>query len=327
MTLRRELVVWCAAVAGAAVATLALALLFGGGAPQPSPQGLDGRSRLPAWGADVAGLVAMLTGIASVGISLLGLAARPDADRVRTALTVTGSCWVGASAVQLWAELADLRGEPDPLDSRQVRAVLLQLGFAVLTLLCARLVARRPAAIVATVASVAGLLPVALAGHAASADRPLLTAVAVSTHIGAAAVWVGGLAGLAWLATTEPITGPGTGPTRGPVCGSGGWSEHLGRFSIVAGWCAWAIGVSGIVAATAELDDLGRLLTTRYGAIVTLKAVMFAGLCAAGGLQRRYVLRQPVLRRSFLTVAGGELVVMSLTVALASALAGTPPPG
>jgi putative copper resistance protein D len=156
------------------------------------------------------------------------------------------------------------------------------------------------------------LLPVVLAGHASSADRPWLAGVSVSVHVVGAAIWVGGLAGLGWLAAMDEDEWPGA----------------LARYSRLALTCVVGLTVFGSIATFQRLDSPGELLTSRYGAVVLLKVVLVCALVAAGWLQRRRtLLAQVVGRRPFVMIAGFELVTMTLALALAAALARTPPPG
>jgi putative copper export protein len=101
----------------------------------------------------------------------------------------------------------------------------------------------------------------------------------------------------------------------------------LPRYSRLALVCVMVLALSGVLTSALRLDSISELLTSRYGAIVSFKVVLLAGLVVAGWLQRRYVFGgTPVLRRHFVVVAALELTTMTMAFALAVALARTPPP-
>ena len=159
-------------------------------------------------------------------------------------------------------------------------------------------------------AAIVAIVPPLLTGHARTASNAVLTSIALLIHAIAATVWIGGLLGLCWmLLRDEPQ-----------------WPTALRRFSPLALGCVVAIAVSGTVTMLGHLS-VGELLTSSYGAVIVLKAVLLAGLAAFGWLQRRYVIgRGGTPRRAFVLVAGCELLVMALAVGLATGLAQTPPP-
>jgi putative copper resistance protein D len=311
---RRSLVgVWCAAALVAGTSTLALALLLGGGAPPPAPPGLPDQGRLQAWAGAIATFVSLVVGVVTVGLGLLasGVLDRPRPEQ-RSAAASAATLWASITLLQIGLVMSELRGRADVLESSRVQALLVQLA---LVLICAgafALAARLPTLDVAFVLALAGLLPVVLAGHASSADRPWLAVVSVSAHVVGAVIWVGGLAGLGWLAAMDEDE----------------WSGALPRYSRLALICVVGLTVFGSIATFGRLDSPRELLTTRYGAVVLLKIVLLCGLVAAGWLQRRRAFHAGAVgRKPFVMIAGFELVTMTLALALAAALSRTPPPG
>ena len=310
---RRALVAaWCAAVIVAGLALLALALILGGGAPPPAPPGLIASGRLPAWIGDLVAFVVVIVGVATVGFGLLGsgLLDRPW-PAMRTIAAGVAGWWASLTIFQFGLLSWELRGQADVLDTTRGRALLLQLGAAAIAALCWWLGRNRPLALFAMVASLGGLLPTALAGHPRSSDHPTVAALSVSAHVVGAALWVGGLAAIGWLG----------------AIGDARWGAALPRYSRLALVSVVVLTLSGVLTSALRLDDLAQLVTSNYGAIILFKVVLLAGLVVAGWIQRRYVFSStPNLRRDFVAVAALELTTMSMTFALAVALARTPPP-
>jgi putative copper resistance protein D len=188
---------------------------------------------------------------------------------------------------------------------------LLQLLLAAIAALCWWLGRTRPVALVAMTCSLAALLPAVIAGHPRSSDHPAIAAISVSAHVVGAALWVGGLAAIGYLAALDDPR----------------WGAALPRYSMVAFACVVVLTGSGVLTSALRLDSVSQLLDTRYGAIVSFKVVLLAALVAAGWLQRRYVfVGTPMMRRHFVVVAALELTTMTMAFALAVALGRTPPP-
>ena len=303
---------WGWATAVAALSTLALVLVVGGGAPPPAPPGLEDTGRLPAWIGMLVGLLSLATGVATAGFALLAGGfldrARPEARTVASAAAVL---WVAITVNQIGLVAWELEGRAGVFSSSRVQALLLQLGLAALVALLTGVLRSVATANVAVVVALGALVPAVVDGHARSADHPLVAGVAVGLHVAGAALWVGGLAALAWLALNRVAD----------------WRAAVPRYSGLALVAVAVLVASGVVSSLGHLDRPGQLFTSKYGAIITLKVVLLAGLVAAGHLQRRRVVeRTPIHRRHFVGLAGLELTVMALAMALAVALGHTPPP-
>jgi putative copper resistance protein D len=310
---RRALVAaWCAAVIVAGVAMVALALVLGRGAPPPAPPGLADTARVPAWMGAITSFLVVLVGVATVGFGLLasGLLDRPR-PAMRAVAAGAAGWWAALTIFQFGLLSSELRGSVDVLDTARARALLLQLVLALVAALGWWLGRRRSVALLALTCSLAALLPNVIAGHPRASDHPAVAALSVSAHVVGAALWVGGLAAIAWLA----------------AIGDGRWGDALPRYSRLALACVVALTLAGVLTSTLRLNSITELWSSRYGAIVTFKVVLLAGLAGAGWLQRRYVfVGTPMLRRHFLIVAALELTTMTMALALAAALERTPPP-
>jgi putative copper resistance protein D len=312
MSSRALVAAWCGAVVVAGVAMLALALVLGGGGPPPAPPGLPDTGRVTAWIGALVSFVAVLVGVATVGFGLLGSALldRPWPAMRMVAAGVAG-WWASLTVLQIGLLSWELRGRVDVLDTDRARALLLQLLLASIAALCWWLGRTRLVALAAMTCSLAGLLPTVLAGHPRSSDHAAIAAVSVSAHVIGAALWVGGLTAIGWLA----------------AIGDARWGAALPRYSRLALLSVLVVTLSGVLTSALRLNSASELLTSRYGAIVTFKVVLLAGLVVAGWLQRTYVfVGTPMMRRHFLLVAALELITMTMAFALAVALARTPPP-
>jgi len=128
--------------------------------------------------------------------------------------------------------------------------------------------------------------------------------------VGCAAVWVGGVAALCWLAVL-----------RRP-----GWAAAVPRMSRVAGWAVLGVALSGATTALTRVQSWSDL-QTGYGVVVLLKVAALGALVAIGAGQRRAARSTTVgSRRALVARSVVELLVMVLTFALAAGLADTPPP-
>jgi len=299
---------YAGATVAAGLLVFALALLLGGGAPPPPPPGLSGAGRIPAWIGDVTTFAARLAGVVAVGLGTF--VARPfGRDDLSRPASAAAAGWAALSVLQLGLLAWELDGQAGVFATPVGKALVAQAILAAVAAAGWTVAAEAPGRSLAWPAAAAALLPVVLAGHPRTAAHQWVAGVSVSVHVVAAAVWVGGLVALAWVALTGD-----------------GWHALASRYSNVALACAAAVGASGVVAAIGRID-LGDLLTSRYGAIVALKVVALAGLVGAGWLQRRHIIgRGAAVWRGFVALAALELITMTITFALAVALSRTPPP-
>ncbi len=161
----------------------------------------------------------------------------------------------------------------------------------------------------------ATLVPPLLTGHVLTADQAWFAAASLVAHVVAAAVWTGGLTALGWVSLRQPSQ----------------WAESLPRYSRIALVCVSVLVVSGLLNALSRVGSIDVLWTTGYGVLLSLKAILLGGLVGLGALQRRRVVARVDDRRSslrsFVLIAGAELMFMVLAFALAAALSHTAPPG
>jgi putative copper resistance protein D len=160
--------------------------------------------------------------------------------------------------------------------------------------------------------SVGGLVPVAVTGHSASGGAHDVATNSLLFHLIAASLWVGGL--IAVLAL--------------------GWRRGANltlaaqRFSRLALVCWIVMAISGVVNALVRIS-LGHLLTTDYGLLVIAKIVALLLLGVFGQQQRRRGVRaltDGLGGAQLLRLASVEVLIMFITIGIASGLARTPPP-
>lgn len=160
--------------------------------------------------------------------------------------------------------------------------------------------------------SVGGLLPVAATGHSASGGSHDIATNSLIYHLVAAALWVGGLIALLALGRRR-----GTHLTLAAT-----------RFSKLALVCWIVMAASGVLNALVRVSP-ERLLTTDYGLLVLAKTAALLVLGVFGHQQRRRGVRDLVDGAGggqLMRLAGVEILVMFVTIGLATALSRTAPP-
>ncbi|MGY2084824.1 copper resistance D family protein [Blastococcus sp. SYSU DS0539] len=314
---------------GGLAALLLWALALGGG--DPAPSGLPGAGRLVERGLPLVTLAGRVAAVGTVGTLLFAAVLLPgraglrsESRRALRAASAWALAWTAATALGGLLTLSLLVGTTSPswaslrvfvTDTGAGRAALLGVALGGLLAVAARRCTTVPGARLLLAGALAALVvPVVLTGHSAGAELHLLAVTTLGVHVAAATVWVGGL--LALL----------TSGRRGTAM-----AEAAPRFSRVALGCFLATAISGVLAAVLVLGAAGRVLAalgTGYGALLVLKTAALLVLGVLGRQHRRRTL--PRLRagdgRGFRRFAAGEVVLLLATVALAVALAASPPP-
>ncbi|MBW9204998.1 cytochrome c oxidase assembly protein [Mumia sp. zg.B53] len=322
--------------------TLYVALQLGGAAPEPPPPGIPDPGPFTGWAIPAVKVVSDLAGLVTVGFLTTAAFLLPSSAREVQGLSARAVRRAAVAAL-VWAAAALV------LFALNAAATLLigvdELSWSVLTqffdgsslgwalvaqaviALLVAVLARRTFSVRATALllglALGGFVPQALSGHAAGSGSHDLAVVSMLLHLAGAALWVGGLAGLAWIA----------------LRGSRRLPAGVSRFSTLALWCVVIIGISGVVNAATRLQDLGDL-DSQYALLVWAKVAAFVVLAMIGLLHRRRTVvalersgglvedgpAQGRARYLFLRVAAVELLVMGMTVAVAVALSRTPTP-
>jgi putative copper resistance protein D len=162
----------------------------------------------------------------------------------------------------------------------------------------------------AAVLSIAALLPLALAGHAAGTSDHMNSVDSLALHLVGVCVWVGGLAGLLLISNRLQ--------TQRPVV--------VARYSTLAGWCFALVALSGLINAGLRLGSWAALASA-YGLLVIGKAAALGMLGTAGFVHRRITIaRLSTAPRGFARLAVVEMLIMGATLGLAVALSRSVPP-
>lgn len=143
------------------------------------------------------------------------------------------------------------------------------------------------------------------AGHALDRNQPWPVSVPLDlAHVASAAVWAGGLVGLAFVL---------------PRCDTAGAERNrvVGRFSRVALWTVVALALTGVGRAATELSAVHQAWSTSYGRALLIKTALFVSLVALGRLNRaRLLFAFTRLRRSVLVELGLVLAVVGVVAVL-----------
>lgn len=173
-----------------------------------------------------------------------------------------------------WSALADGDAWRRTLDGPiGLSILLLTLGLA--TLVIAGL---RPATTSPWISLVGSTLVVAgfcLDGHTRSATPAVLVIAADLIHVAAAAVWLGGIAALTVARRSDDSTR---------------WRVHTIDVSTHAIWAVAAVTAAGVAMAITIAPSVDSITSTRWGATLTVKVVLVAGLVGLGAYNRFRVL-------------------------------------
>ena len=188
---------------------------------------------------------------------------------------------------------------------------------------------RRPATILALIASAALPLPFSMISHAGAEPAGQATAVAFDyVHLLGASLWAGGILFLvaAMVPTVRDLTATG----RRVVLG-----RALPRFSVLA-LIAWGVmGFTGLYSAWLQVGSIPALTGTPYGQTLILKLILIVPLLALGAFNLVIVTRKLRSAETEERVEGwsnhlvsaliAEAVIVTLLLAVVGMLIGTPP--
>lgn len=319
-----------AAVAGL-LAVLGWAIAVGSGSTTSAAVELREAGLLVEWGGPVVTLAARIAAVGTVGTLLYAAVLLPGgvghlAPQLRRAVASAAAwalAWALATSLGGLLTVSRLVGvAPTALDGFSVRVFLLDTGAGRAVLLVTAITAglavaartgtgRGGARLLLAGALAALVVPVVLSGHSSAAEDHLVAVTTLAVHVVAASLWVGGLGALLRYGRATPAA--------------------AGRYSTVALWCFAATAVSGVLAAGVVLGGAGAVvaaLGTGYGVLLLGKTLGLTVVGLLGWHHRRRTL--PQLRAgqpgAFRRLAVVEMAVLLATVALAVALAASPPP-
>ncbi|WP_426593613.1 cytochrome c oxidase assembly protein [Cellulomonas sp. McL0617] len=334
----------------AAVACALLGIWFSGAA---LPTLLRDPGAAVRWGLPASSTLSELAGSVTIGALFLAVGIMPrvttggrpvrnaragigtaDGSAYPRSLLVAGvaaGVWTVLSIVHLVLTYADVAGQPVSSSGfgqqLGVFVTQIELGRTLLLITTVAAVVTALSLVVATPTGAAwtsALVLVALyqqaqLGHASGASGHSIATSSMVVHLVGAAIWIGALAALALL-----VTRIGT-----------DLSSAVARYSVVAGWCYAAVGVSGLVNGLLRTGGWSDLTTT-YGVLLLTKVALFGVLGLLGLAHRRRVLPKLAGGPSgaprrfggvlFWRLVLVELFVMGAVSGVAVALGATAPP-
>lgn len=195
-------------------------------------------------------------------------------------------------------------------DTRTGRLALTRAGFGTLAAAAALVVpVWRRSPLPAAVAAGAALVTASLAGHAWTAPARGLAVGADAVHLGAVAVWAGGLVAL--------LVALPAARDRGRLAR---------RFSALALGAVGVVAVSGTVSGWQQVRSIEALTSTGYGQLLLVKVAAFGALAALGWVNRTRLV--PLVERTITPLTRSlraEVVVAAAVLALTTSLVGRAP--
>jgi putative copper export protein len=290
-----------------AVVALVSGLFVAGGAPEPAVQGLPSPDPLVAWGTPVLRLLTTVSALVTVGLLIVS---RWTSSR-STAAPFTALVWVALALVQVFFVLANVLALPlaDATSPAIVATFAPEIASTRALLAAALLAFIVSFGVITTgrstlpwivLAVTAAALP-SMANHASGLGDHSLALTGNVAHAVAATIWVGALTVLTvqWLRRL---------PSDATV---------LASYSNLALACWLTLGISGVVNGYVRLERPEQLLTTGYGQLLIVKAVL---LILIGIIGWRLKLRL-ASRNSVPGLAAIDLTLMATAVGLGVALA------
>lgn len=182
--------------------------------------------------------------------------------------------------------------------------IVLIAVFAALTVLALR-TGKSWAGIAAVVAGGTTLLVPGLVGHPGQGSVPALAVPLDWLHLTAAAIWAGGLLGLALI-------------------GREAASRIAPRFSTLALLSVIALGWTGLIAALENVKSISNLTETGYGRSLIVKTLLLAATMPLAVMNLRSSRAGLKLKIPYVK---GELSIVTLIIVAAAVLTTLPPPG
>ena len=316
-----------------AVATCVAALAVAGAAPTTAPAGIPDPGLVVGWGLPLLRLVGLLAGVLTVGSLIVAGFLGPGDVAVagpRRAARRAASVWAASGVAGYVLTASEVAGVPlaslrwvhlDPGSApasvpAPLVAALLATAVAIGAGPGAGAASTRTRPRVLLLVGLAAALPVPVVDHLGSPGEGGSTVSAVVVHVVAVLLWVGGLTGIVLHLRSDRAA---------LVTALPGFSRlALGAYVSLVG--------SGIVVLGSALPFTGAgwevAWRSAFAGVVVAKVAVLGLLGALGVQQRRRALPR-IARgepRSFVRLAGLELVLMAAGAGLATALVRTPAP-
>jgi cytochrome c oxidase assembly factor CtaG/putative copper export protein len=312
-----------------AFVALLVSLAYGGGAAAPL---ITDPGAVVRYGLPVVKLLVNLGAAGTLGALVLACFAlvptKPEFGRALDVAAGASAVWAVASAANGFLIFLSIYNQPVSFDDRfgDLLSTFMtgtELGqawlattliAAALTVLCFA-VRNQSALVFVTLLGIAGLVPMALQGHAGGTETHDAAVTAIWLHIVFAAIWLGGL--LTIILSRRLLTGARL-------------QSVVARYSTLALISFIVVAVSGYVSAEIRVGTLDNLLTP-YGVLVLVKVAALGALGLFGVAQRRFLVGR--MQRSatggrgyFWWLVTAEIAFMGLASGVAAALARTATP-
>ena len=188
------------------------------------------------------------------------------------------------------------------------QALTMNLLFAAAVGLLALLSTSLRATLFSAVVALAGLVPLALVGHAAGTAGHDMAVNSMGIHLFAVTIWVGGLIELGFQLRSE------------------NWLVLAKRYSTLAIFAFALTAVSGVAAAALRIVDF-KYLFTQWGILVIVKVIVLIGLGVFGAFYRLRLLKSASpSKKSFSLLAAIELALMGAAFGIGASLSRSAPP-
>jgi cytochrome c oxidase assembly factor CtaG/putative copper export protein len=188
------------------------------------------------------------------------------------------------------------------------QTLVMSLLFAAVTSFIALLSSSLRSTLFAAVFALAGLVPLAMSGHAAGTTGHDMAVNSMGIHLVAVTIWVGGLIELGFQLRSE------------------NWLVLARRYSTLALFAFGLTAVSGVAAAALRIVDV-KYLFTQWGILVIVKVIVLITLGLFGAFYRFRVLNAATpSKKSFGILATVELALMGAAFGIGASLSRSAPP-
>lgn len=182
------------------------------------------------------------------------------------------------------------------------QALLVNLAFAAVVGFLTLLIGSLRATLLATGFALAGLVPLALIGHAAGTSGHDLAVNSMGIHLFAVTIWVGGLIELGFQMKYD------------------NWLVLARRYSTLALFAFALTAISGVAAAALRIVD-AKYLFTQWGILVLAKVVILLALGIFGAIYRFRILNASTpSKKAFGFLATVELALMGAAFGIGASL-------
>ena len=182
------------------------------------------------------------------------------------------------------------------------QALMVSIGFAALVSFLTLLVTSLRGTLFAAAFAIAGLVPLALVGHAAGTTGHDMAVNSMGVHLVAVTIWVGGLIELGFQLRYQ------------------NWLTLAKRYSTLALFAFALTAVSGVAAAALRIVEV-KYLFTAWGILVIVKVIVLISLGVFGAIYRLRLLNvSSPSKKSFGVLSAVELALMGAAFGIGASL-------